>query len=222
MKRKLLLLAVVGSLGCSYAQAQIKKGSVLLGGSLGFSRIETNQVYTQVGNFKTIQKSLTVSPSLGIAIQDNLILGGDLTFDTRKQTYNKPFQLPQRTNFYGAGVFLRKYWKVADKLYLFGDGRLGYSFSNEKLPSTRDPQLFEQRKTNSVSLSIYPGLSFAVSRRVHIETTFFNLLTASYKNETLKEKESGKKLNTKNDFDLASSFNNSNTFTAGVKFLLSR
>ncbi|NML20380.1 hypothetical protein HHL16_05820 [Pseudoflavitalea sp. G-6-1-2] len=218
MKRKLLLFAVLSSIACTYAQAQIKEGSVLLGGSLGYSRSESTSV---TGNReKTINRLITAAPSVGIAIKDNLVVGGDLSYDNRKITYKNSNLRTPDSDAYGAGVFIRKYWGIANRLYLFGNGRLGYRYAKEGLTNNEAfPEI--QSKEHRVSLSFFPGVSFAVSKKVHLESTFMNLLTIDYINTRVREN-NGNKISSKSAFDFNSSFNNAASFTVGFKLLLSK
>ena len=111
MQNKILLAIAVVIIISTNADAQIKKGAVLLGGSLGFStrnnKVSTTQDYRST--------SFNVSPALGKAIKENLLLGFDLSYGYAKNEFFSP--PVQKTNSYGAGIFIRKY-KVLGKGFL--------------------------------------------------------------------------------------------------------
>ena len=77
----------------------------------------------------------------------------------------------------------------------------------------------------NVAASVYPGLSFAVSRKVHLESTFFNLLTVEYSKKKYKggDLEIGNRMTGEfSNFRISSSFDNATAFTLGVRVLLSK
>ncbi|MBI1782097.1 MAG: hypothetical protein HYR66_12130, partial [Sphingobacteriales bacterium] len=116
--RKRFLLSVASLLILTnFIEAQIAKGSLLLGGGIGF-----NSTITKTGNTEEKQNGFFFSPALGTAIKQNVIAGGDILIShteyasvtSEKRTYNS----------YGAGVFFRKYIPVANKFFIYGQGRL--------------------------------------------------------------------------------------------------
>lgn len=222
MKRKLLLLAVMGMLACSYANAQIKKGSVLLGGSVGFGRSQTEvkTIYAE-SSYKSDSRYFYALPALGIAIHDNLVLGGDLRYENGKQSYTSTTSQKGKTTSYGAGAFIRKYWKVADKLYLFGNGGLGYRYLDNYRPY-ENPANSIQEKSHNINLSFYPGVSFAITRRVHLESSLPDMFNIGYTSATERNKATGQKISSRNSFGIGSSLSNTSSFAVGVKFILSK
>jgi hypothetical protein len=78
MKKTLLLACTIISFAI-ISHAQIKKGSILLGGSLGISRNseETNSVESQTRN-------TYFSPTVGVAIKDNWVAGITTSFRVMK------------------------------------------------------------------------------------------------------------------------------------------
>src|SRR5450432_360457 len=111
----LSLLFISASLA---SNAQITKGSILLGGNIGFS----TQTYNS--NSPNEQKSTFLSfiPTCGWAVKDNMVLGFDL--DYGYQSSNYPGSEKSTSNTYGAGIFLRNYKNLGGKFYIFGQGSL--------------------------------------------------------------------------------------------------
>lgn len=75
MKKNLLTIisTLTLSLFISISMAQIGKGTSLIGGSVYFSS-QTSQINSTGGEVKN--KNFNVSPSYGIAVKDNFIVGG--------------------------------------------------------------------------------------------------------------------------------------------------
>jgi len=125
---RITLTTIAILLFASVTNAQIKKGSTYLGGSIGFSssKLEPNNSST---NGKS--KSVSINPAVGVAVKNNLIAGINLNYGHGN---SKGFQSSQdyKNSNYGAGVFMRKYWSVLNRLYFFGQSDLGYTHSNYK------------------------------------------------------------------------------------------
>ena len=235
MYKKSIALAVAGALICSMSQAQIRKGSLLIGGSAGYGAYKEERTNSLITGSTTEVKyrNHTLSPSFGKAIKDNLIIGMDVTYEVSKEKLRQkisgniavPYVAPRdfENSSIGAGFFVRQYWEVARNFYAFGQGRLGFAITREEY----DQSIVitsDYLKGWNVSASVYPGLSYAVSRKVHLESTFFNLLTLQYRQQKVDsdvETGSGSSWK-KNNFSVSSSFDNATAFTLGVRILLSK
>ena len=95
-----------------------------------------------------------------------------------------PTRPPQKGNLFGAGVFARHYKNIGKSgVYVFVQNSLGATHENQRYEKTvnvnSDPK---NVKTFSAYLNIYPGLSYAVSQKLHLETGFNNLLSLNYSN----------------------------------------
>lgn len=221
---KLIALAIAGCLVTALSHAQIKKGSLLFGGSLGYASTKQD---SKTGNvtYELKKNEVIISPSFALAVADNLFVGADLALNstTDKYTYSgmaTPGKIKSSTK--GGGIFVRKYWNIADRFYIFGQGRAGFDAFNRDY-ATNPPSLpTTYEKGYIVSASIYPGLSFALSKKVHLESTFLNLVTLQYTKRSDYNKQNDQKLNKDRYFDVISSFDNATSFTIGVKVLLSK
>lgn len=224
MKKKFIALAIAGSLISVLSHAQIGKGSFLFGGSIGYSTGTSSNIPARDWQYETKRSSIQLSPSFAYAVSDNFFLGADLSFSQYREKYDiaTPGAVTSfKNNSYGGGIFARRYWEVANRLYIFGQGRIGYLSIKNNLPPYDINTSSTKIKGYVLDASIYPGLSFALSEKVHIESAFFNLLTVayskrdySYYNNT--PAESMKTLN------VSSSFDNATSLTLGVKILLSK
>lgn len=226
MKMKFIALAIAGSLISLLGQGQIKKGSLLFGGSLGYNSIKQNSKTTNpVTSYELKREDIIVSPSFAMAVANNLFVGADLSWNTNTDKFTTndmtiPGKIKSSTK--GGGVFVRKYWNIADRFYIFGQGRLGYDYFNRDY-ATNPPNIpTHYEKGHILSASVYPGLSFALSKKVHLESTFLNLVTVQYAKRSNYAKQNDQKLNKDSYFDVISSFDNATSFTIGVKVLLSK
>lgn len=216
---------MAGCLVSALSHAQIRKGSLLFGGSVGYTSQEQTTTTPISGNYKQKITTLLLSPSFATAISDNLFIGADLTWTNSKQKSSNSFDpsTTEQTNYAkGGGVFVRKYWSIVDKLYVFGQGRLGFQTYRNDIIFPEPPNYPGYRKGNTFQASFYPGLSFALSKKVHLESTFLNLVTFEYDKGSDYNKASGTKVNKYSNFGVNSSFDNATTFTLGVKVLLSK
>lgn len=160
------LVTIAILLFASITKAQITKGSTFIGGQIsGYTNKSENGSSTQK------QSSIFVSPALGTAIKQNLIAGIDLTYGHSKNEY------PTKSNTYGGGFFLRKYAPIANRFYFFLQGRAGYSCY--KSESTSGSSRYSN-VSNNVGLGLYPGVSFALTKILHIEAGLNNLALINY------------------------------------------
>ncbi|HEX2533693.1 MAG TPA: outer membrane beta-barrel protein [Chitinophagaceae bacterium] len=169
MKKTLLLsFAFACALGAS---AQITKGTKLLGGNHTWYKttIETN-------NNTTDQKSYFLQPSFGIAVRDNVAFGVRGGYQSQDYGPGSGFQDHTYKGF-TAGVFARRYAGLGSRFYVFGDG--GLDFSRNKLRQT-NTDFVRTAKTTGVTLGVSPGVTYAATRRLHLEVMLANLLSFGF------------------------------------------
>lgn len=225
MKKKFIALAMAGCLVSAWSQAQLKKGSQLIGGSIGFSSTTSNFNWPNSTKREVKRTTIYASPSYATAVADNLFVGADLIFGQTKDKYDPApaenwKQYKPRT--YGGGVFVRKYWNIVDKLYIFGQGRLGYQYTQSDVAADIANENSTKTKGNFFSASLYPGLSLALSRKVHLESTFLNLITLNYTSNISYNKKTGTEQDSYKYFDVSSSLNSAAVLNIGVKILLAK
>jgi hypothetical protein len=173
--RKIILAIITVSFFVSSVNAQIKKGSVFLGGDIGGSIQKTKS-----GDITTNkQNGINISPVFGKAIKDNLIFGVNAGFGIYNND-NPVNNWEYNTNSYNAGVFVRKYKNLATSgFYLFVQGGLGINYYKQKQEGL-SPVNFDETRRVTVGINAYPGISYAVSKKLHLETGFNNLLSLNY------------------------------------------
>jgi hypothetical protein len=84
-----------------------------------------------------------------------------------------------KLNQYNAGVFYRRYKKLAREFYLFGEA--GTNFSSSK---RTDAEIQSGSKTvtdvTGINLTLMPGLSYKLCKKMMVEITLPDVFYASY------------------------------------------
>ena len=211
MKKSTLLLFSILMMA-AYAEAQIRKGSFLLGGGVGFSFANSPG---SMGGQK--QKGINISPSLGLAIKENLVVGlsGQYAFSDTKIS-NSPYK--QTSNAYSAGLFMRKYMLLASRFYLFGEGGLNFRTVKDK----SDYNGVVNSITNkSINLSLYPGLTYAIHKNFHLEVGLNNLLTLGHSwSKEVQTLQTGTQINKGSSTYFSTNFSAASPLTVGFRVVL--
>ena len=206
-----LLLIIV----CTASQAQIKKGSLFLGGDLSLSTVNTKNANDEIK-----QNSFNISPVAGIAVKENFIAGASLKAGF--SGYKSPYQATQKGNSFGAGVFARHYKNIGKSgFYVFVQNSLGAEYGEQRYEKTGSNDL-RKVKTFAANLNIYPGVSYAVSRKLHLETGFNNLFYVNYSNEKNEFWNVAANSTRTNRFYAGTSLNNLSSFYVGFRVLIGK
>lgn len=167
------------------ANAQITKGTLFLGGSLGLSSGKSESTPTQPGGTVQEAKSTNwaIRPQAGTAIADNTVAGIFLNFAKSKTDQKQGSDRSmEETSNNGGGVFYRYYYALSRRFFLFGEGTLGIAFNSYKVTLTNSTTSFMSVKGSGtgVGLNLTPGISFAASPKLHIEATLNNIVSFSH------------------------------------------
>jgi len=177
MARILLTLFVFLSLS-SISNAQLSKGSLLLGGTLSYSG--NSGTYTG-----SDQDSHTgyFNVSLGKAIGESSVFGVNLNY-TLYHTSNYYYQgiqgpITYKNNTYSIGIFYRKYKSLGKDFYLFGEAGAGYDGSN--LSGTDNSGNKDLSGTGyGGHVNFYPGIDYKISNKFFLEISIPNLFFVQY------------------------------------------
>jgi opacity protein-like surface antigen len=188
MKKLFLSLALVAA-GVA-TQAQIGSGSLMLGGSLGFSSTGGGETkVTPGGGGASVTNDLTgvtnwnFSPTIGYFLNDNLALGlrlglggrnrGQFTTIDGKTTENvSSFDL-------GVELFGRYYKELGSSFYFFVDGGLGFtsaSWTNKTQDGLDKLKDGDKNSLSTISLNVAPGVAFFPSEKWGIDLTLNRLV----------------------------------------------
>jgi hypothetical protein len=163
------------------SQAQFSKGTVLLGGDINFQSSTDKLTVDNAPQAGTTSKQTNISlqPSVGKAIQDNLVLGFGLDF--AYSAVPNPGSNQYQYNEYGAEIFLRKYKELGNRFYLFGESNLGFDYSDLQFDYQPSNEPFSTEiKGYAINLVFTPGIAYAVSHKWQVEIELPSLLYASY------------------------------------------
>lgn len=217
--KKNLYLSVICLGSVCFAQAQIIKGGILLGGSLGANHTSSVNTYTTPGT------SIFVYPSIGKAVKDNLVLGVNLSYG---YVSNNNQSLAYRTDYFGVGGFVRKYRPLGTSGFsVFVEGNLNLQYARDKefvYPDASTTAYPAVQKTYSVTAAFSPGIAYAISKHVMVESSLFNMAYIGYSNgKTRYTPETGGSA----DYSKSSTFTVStnlnqlvNALSIGVKFVI--
>jgi hypothetical protein len=172
--KKILTLSIIAIFSFSLtSQAQINKGSIMLGGSLGgnFNNVKNPDTVSGKSN------SFSISPAIGFAVSNNTIVGFSLLYglNTNKDALND-----QKSHFYGAGIFARKYKLVAKDFYLFGEAQLMYTYQTYNYSANNYGGGEYDSKSNNIALNITPGIAYSLTHSIQLEAGLQNLLSVGY------------------------------------------
>jgi hypothetical protein len=209
--KKIYLLLCANFFVVSIVNAQITKGSLWLGGNVGFSSAKNGNGE----NSKT--SSYSISPSIGIAVKQNTIIGVLANFT--HYHFQDSFS-DQVSSSQGGAIFLRQYWQIISRFYAFGHFAAGYTYSNQ----TNETQNTKNEvKGWTVGLSASPGIAFSANRWFQLEAWLSNLFNVSYSNRNYKTTSSSSQ-SSYDSHSITSGINldNAGAFNLGVRFLIKR
>lgn len=217
MKTKQLTVLAASLFITILSQAQIKQGSVFLGGDVFASTQKTKSS----GNITDKQTGINFSPTFGKAIKDNLIIGGNIAFGFSES--RNPTGYDMDADNYGLGLFVRKYKNLGTGgFYFFLQGGINGNYQKSKLTSNNSTYV-ENIKRVTVGLNAYPGVSYAINKKIHLETGFNNLLSLNFFTEDRKLGEPVSVTNKTNGFNISSSLSNANSaLYIGFRVLLGK
>ena len=208
--KKIILLPAIIFFAFSFSQAQISKGTLWLGGSIGYSSSNSEQ-----NDYK--QQNLNIYPAIGKAVKENTIVGIQLNIGGSKYETGSE---EQKLSTYGVDLFLRKYWEIVNRFYAYGHLRTGYSATKENLEAST----YDRKATGwTVGIGASPGIAFALNKRFQLEAGFNNLFNLSYSQAKteLHTVSTGDISSYKNkNFSAGLNFENSSSLVVGLRFLI--
>ncbi len=176
--RKLFLTALIGLSAIINSTAQIKKGSILLGGDLGFSSYKDD--YNNLPEANTKNNTFSAGLSVAKAFRENRFWGVKISFRNQEQSYysgSTPYT--NELNSYGLGLFYSQYSLLLKKFYVFGEAGLQYHYGSSKYRDNLT-NIYTNSRSNGAGLYITPGLSYAFCKKMHIQLTIPSLVAANY------------------------------------------
>ena len=215
MKKFTFLSILIILFSTTSVYSQIKKGSILLGGGFNISHSEENQ------GSESKTYSYIISPSLGFATKDNQIIGGNLSYSHSGNNISGNPNSGVISNNYSVGAFYRRYFPFAKNFYVFGEGNVNFGFgkSEQGDPMTNEFIL----RSYYGGLNVYPGVTYEVGKRFHLEAALSNLFNVFYgrnEMETITPTQTTK--STSKNLGISSSLSRQNPITIGFRFVLGK
>lgn len=217
--KKLLLAGAVALFGLS--NAQIAKGTAYLSGSVGYSQEESNN-----GDLK--KENFNVLPTVGYFVGTNLAVGLGIGYQTEKTTASTTTTILNTTVVnenvtkkpaFVVAPFVRKYWTLSDKLFIFGQLAVPMQFGKTEVESNSVATTGSSVVTNSTSteakytkigVTVKPGLDYFLNKNWSIEATIGEFGYSNFKPK---------------DGDAVNNYNfglNLSSVTFGVKYVFAK
>ncbi|PZR29316.1 MAG: hypothetical protein DI535_02945 [Citrobacter freundii] len=215
MNKILLIISIILFAFTATSNAQIRKGATLLGGNIGGYSDKQSDPKPDT----TVNKQNGISAALlyGKAIRENLVLGvSGYWAKNRMQYQNRDYRF--RDNRWGAGIFIRKYKQLgASAFSLFANAAL-----SGDIVRTNYIELTDERKIKgwTASLSAYPGISYAVSKKFQLEAGMNDFLYLGYSVSKERLAAPGSIERKTTDLVFNSSIDNLSNFYFGFRVLL--
>lgn len=202
MKHKILPVIAILFFSSYALNAQIEKGNVLLGGTIGYGGSS--------GSISNSTSNAGFSPRIGYAIARNTVLGLSGSFNYNRAKAPNSNDKSTYTS-YGTAVYLRKYMPVQNKLGWYAEASAGISSSTSK-----EVVFSINRKSTSraYGVNVVPGVYYQALPRLIINA---NVGGASY----YYGKYSGNDTTVKSHYSTVS-VNFLSSFSFGIDFILSK
>lgn len=218
MKRKLYvsMMATFILTSANHLYAQISKGSNMVGGSIYYSNQKNDQTATN-STQTTKYSNFGITPAYGKAVRNNLVIGADINYGNNvNETVNSGNSSKIEGNSFGVGVFARPYKNLGTSgFYLFLQGRLGVDITKQEQGSISSSYT---NKGFNIGAGINPGIAYAITSKMHIETGLNNLFYAGYSSSKSTNTQPPDYSYKSNGFSAGIGLGNSTTWTVGVKF----
>ncbi|HDP76294.1 MAG TPA: hypothetical protein ENN49_10620 [Bacteroidales bacterium] len=162
---------------------------IFVGGSVGFNVTGGKTESGNTSTDKVTQTSFSLTPKAGIFLSEKLAVGTMLGFNLQSEkTPGTPEEI-DRTITFGLTPFARYYAFSLNKLTVFAQGNLGFSYGVEKnkvgSATTTGP------KTTTIGISAFPGISYKLTDKVELEAVIsginFTLNRVSVKHNNTKD-----------------------------------
>jgi opacity protein-like surface antigen len=171
MKSYRILFVALSSFFCISLNAQF-----FVEGNLGFA-LSSHKTDNGGTTQKSTDNSLYLAPGFGTFLSEQFALGLSLDLTFSGHTYGPNPDSKTKSASIGASPFVRYYAMRWNKLAVFGQGNIGFAFSNSSV--TTNGTKTEGPKDSNYYLSIFPGLSYDITDKLQLQTSL-NFLRFGY------------------------------------------
>lgn len=175
---KIYLFMVLSAFTALCADAQIKKGSILIGGQINFhgSNIEYAATPRTEKN-----NAAVIKISAGQAIKKNVVMGLIAGYSglRSKKALNGRSYVTTNFNQYQFGLFFRQYKKLGNSFYFFAEAEASYLTSNQtNFDTTSSTPIKYHRSGGQISLT--PGIAYNLTKKLQLELLAPSIAAISY------------------------------------------
>jgi opacity protein-like surface antigen len=171
MKSHHVILIFVFSFFCVSLNAQY-----FVGGNFGLNLSNTKRD-NGVTTSKSTNYNFYLAPSVGKFLSEKVAIGLTLDISFQGGTTGPDPETKDQSTTLGVSPFLRYYAIKWNKFSVFGQGNIGFAFSNSS--ETTDGTKSEGPKSSEYGFNIYPGLSYDISDNLQLQTSI-NILRFGY------------------------------------------
>jgi len=163
MKSNRIILITLLSFLCIGINAQY-----FAGGSIGFYVQNVNSESGDIDLNESKRFSTSFSPTAGVFLSDKFAIGLALNTRFSKQETGVDIKNTIKTTDFGLSPFVKYYAVKWNKISLYGKGTIRTMFSKTSNESGDSVNNF---RSTSISLSVYPGLSYDISDKLQLHTS---------------------------------------------------
>jgi hypothetical protein len=175
MNKKHLLFLVIAIASFTTTNAQLAKGDVLLGATLGYNNGRQEMPNSVVGT----ASNANLSPRLGLLVGNNSVVGIAGAFVHQKQKSDNGTNI---YNAYGGGLYWRKYLPIKNQFgwYVNVDGSMSFG----KRKDTPMGQSEYVTKVTSYGAGVTPGFYYQPLRSLIVNVDFGGVAYEFNKNKS--------------------------------------
>lgn len=170
MKSNRIILITLLSFLCIGINAQY-----FAGGSIGFSIQNANLESGATDLNESKSFSTSFSPTAGVFLSDKFAIGLELNTGFRKQESGIDIKSIHKETYFGLSPFVKYYAVKWNKFSIYGTGSMRTRFTKSDNESGDSENNF---RNTSISLNIYPGLSYDISDKLQLLTSL-NFMSVS-------------------------------------------
>jgi hypothetical protein len=199
--------------------AQIKKKSILLGGELNYYNDKT-----QIENLQEKYEGGSIGISIGKAFKENSVVGFNFSLSPSEQTYfpNGNEMITFTNKRYDIGVFYREYKNLGKDFYFFAQADGAFIMANQSQDySVAANDVKASQRGGYISLT--PGISYQVFKKMHLELTIPNILIIQYAVTNFDNENPQEKASKREQFYFSSNLNSNTSLSwlgVGFRFIL--
>ena len=168
----LVLFTTLGMAQETQENFLIEKGTWSLEGDFS---VNSQKLENLTNDNENERFNFNISPKIGYAISDNLLLGLGLGYGYIKSEFNNPQVLNDNiseTNSVSFFSYIKKFIPVGKKLALHVQGEVRYGLSSSDFESN---DVVRETKSQTFFVGVRPGISYSLSKSILLQANFGSL-----------------------------------------------